>query len=199
MSSMVEGIESPVNRTWHVIYVRARHEKQVSLELSERRVESYLPMRKEVHQWSDRRKWVDVPLFSCYVFVKISKMDFNSVYQVNGFVKFVSLNGRPSVVPEKQIDAIRRVIEVCPDDVDVLDGMYAGKEAEIVSGALAGLRGEIVELVNRKTFVIRVDGLDKLLSVKVPAAAVRVIGTITSGKPEEATAGIAGCNLSRTT
>ena len=163
-------------RAWHVIYVKARHEKSVHTDLIARKIESYLPLKKEMHKWSDRKKWVEVPLFSSYVFVNVYPEEFNRVYLTPGFVKFVSINGKPSVIPDRQIEDIRRVVDYFATDIEVLEGSYAGSEAEVTAGPLTGLRGEVVELVNGKTFVIRIEGLDKLLSVKVPVNAVRIIG-----------------------
>ncbi len=172
--------DSPVGistdgRVWYVIYVKARHEKSVAADLASRKIESYLPLRKEMHKWSDRKKWVEVPLFSSYVFVKVSIAEFNRVYLAPGFVKFVSTNGKPSVIPDRQIEDIRRVVDYFANDVEVLEGTFSGREAEVTAGPLAGLKGEIIELVNGKTFVIRVEGLDKLLNVKVPVNSVRVM------------------------
>ena len=174
--SELPGFASEAKKSWHVIYVKARHEKRAYSDLRAFRVEAYLPMRKELHRWSDRHKWVEVPLFSCYVFVKVLPEEFSRVYLTGGFVKFVSSNGRPSIIPDDQIDDIQRVVEYNQSDVEVLEGDYSGLEAEVVTGPLAGLQGEIVDLLNRKSFVIRVDGLEKLLSVNVPVSAVKVLG-----------------------
>ncbi len=175
VSSELKKLSNLEKKRWHVIYVKARHEKSVYLDLSKQGIESYLPLRKELHQWSDRKKWIEVPLFSCYVFVRILHSECGRVYLINGFVKFVSSNGKPSVVPDNQIESIQKLIEYYPSDVDVLEGDYSGYEAEVIAGPLIGLRGEIIELVNGKNFVIKIEGLDKLLSVKVSAGAVRLI------------------------
>ncbi len=179
MSSSIIGNKSGLTvkrRSWHVIYVKARHEKAVQVDLTVRKIESYLPLTKEVHQWSDRKKWVEVPLFSSYVFVNVYPEEFNRVYLTPGFVKFVSTNGKPSVIPDRQIEDIRRVVDYFATDIEVLEGSYAGAEAEVIAGPLTGLRGEVVDLVNGKSCVRGVDGLDKLLNVKVPVSAVRLTG-----------------------
>ena len=179
MSSLItsnDDSKREEKRVWHVIYVKARHEKSVHSDLITRKIESYLPLRKEVHKWSDRKKWIEVPLFSSYVFVNVYPAEFNRVYLTPGFVKFVSTNGKPSVIPDRQIEDIRRVVDYFATDIEVLEGSYAGAEAEVTAGPLTGLRGEGVELVNGKSFVIRIEGLDKLLNVKVPVSAVRLIG-----------------------
>jgi transcriptional antiterminator RfaH len=174
-SALTPGNIPGERRSWYVIYVKARHEKRAYSDLTAHGLESYLPMRKELHKWSDRKKWVEVPLFSSYVFVKALPREFGGVYLASGFVKFVATNGKPSIIPDNQVDGVRRIVEYYSSDVEVLDGSYYGREAEVTSGPLAGLRGEIVELLNRKHFVIRIEGLDKLLSVSVPVGAVRVL------------------------
>lgn len=195
-SSVISSIDgnAGAKKLWHVIYVRARHEKRVHADLLTRKIEAYLPLKKEMHQWSDRRRWIEVPLFSSYVFVRLLPEEFNRVYLTPGFVKFVSTNGKPSVIPDRQIDDIRLVVDYYGTDVEVLEGSYAGAEAEVTSGPLTGLRGEIVELVNRKSFVIRVEGLDKLLNVKVPIGAVRVIGDVPSQNAVGRPSGEAGAD-----
>ena len=36
-------------------------------------IENYLPAYEEVHQWKDRKKKVQVPLFPGYVFVRLRR------------------------------------------------------------------------------------------------------------------------------
>jgi len=162
------------DRKWNVIYVRARHEKTVRGNLTKSGIETFLPMRKELHQWSDRKKWVEVPLFSSYVFVNIAMNERNLVYLTDGFIRFVSSNGKPSVVPQWQIDSVRKIVELFPDRLDTVDNDCVGMEGHIVSGPLAGLKGEIVQVMNEKYFVIRIEGLEKALAVKVPVSEFRV-------------------------
>ena len=198
---MLSGLEKPEGsrgKVWHVIYVKARHEKCVSGDLVERGIESYLPLRKELRQWSDRKKWIEVPLFSCYVFVRIYHSELGKVYLTNGFVKFVSSNGKPCVVPDNQIESIQKLVEYYPSDVDVLEGDYSGYGAEVIAGPLVGLHGEIIELVNGKNFVVRIEGLDKLLSVKVPVGAVRLISRTVPVLNSQLGVGTAGFTSART-
>ena len=146
-------------KKWHVVYVHARHEKQFHSEMLELGLESFLPMRRELHSWSDRKKWVEVPLFSSYVFVRMYPFgtdtrsdERNRVYLLNGFVKFLFSNGKPSIVPEWQIDGIRKFIEFYPEEIDVLDSDYIGTEGIIIGGPLMGMRGKVVEREESEMF-----------------------------------------------
>jgi transcription antitermination factor NusG len=57
--------------SWYAVHTRAQHEKAVAHRLRERGVTTFLPTFTEVHRWKDRRKTVELPLFSCYLFVKL--------------------------------------------------------------------------------------------------------------------------------
>src|SRR5208282_6930814 len=57
---------------WYGLHTQSRHEKIVAQRLEERGVTTFLPLVTEVRRWSDRKKSVQMPLFSCYVFAKIA-------------------------------------------------------------------------------------------------------------------------------
>ena len=65
---------------------KPRHEKRVAAELEEKGVMAFLPMLSEVHQWSDRKRQVELPLFTTYVFVQIGgdRSSRAKVLQTNG-------------------------------------------------------------------------------------------------------------------
>jgi len=98
-------MEEKVNNAeekWYAIYTRPRAEKQVYQRLTESGVETYLPMQKTIRQWSDRKKIVEKPLLSSYLFVKTKPKSFPVVYKVFGVVKFVSFEGQPVPIPHRQ-------------------------------------------------------------------------------------------------
>ena len=55
---------------WFAIQTRYRYEKKVAEQLGGKGVEVFLPLRRESHSWSDRRKLVTIPLFPGYAFVR---------------------------------------------------------------------------------------------------------------------------------
>src|SRR5215470_6707011 len=76
---------------WYALHTRSRHERVVAQRLQERGLETYLPTVREVHRWSDRKKKVEVPLFSCYVFLHcgLTQQDRHHVYRVDSVLGFV--------------------------------------------------------------------------------------------------------------
>ena len=56
---------------WYAVRTRSRHEKLVARQLETQGIESFLPVVTQTHNWSDRRKQVETPLFSGYAFLRM--------------------------------------------------------------------------------------------------------------------------------
>ena len=85
----------PEELRWYALHTRARHERVVEHRLREQGMETFLPTMRETHRWSDRKKVVEVPLFSCYVFVRcaLNADDRTRVYRVESALGFVGTRG----------------------------------------------------------------------------------------------------------
>ena len=168
----------PINSSdnkWYAVYTYPRSEKQVYERLLESNIEAYLPLKKTIRQWSDRRKIVEMPLLTSYVFVKSSPRFFPLVYQTYGVVKFITFEGKPVAIPEKQIDILRLLIDSNADIEVTSENFAKGDSVEVVSGALIGLTGELIQIGSHSRFIIRIDKLDQNIILKIPKAFLRKI------------------------
>lgn len=168
IGSSIPSMPAPAEDKWYAIYTKPRAEKQVHQRLSEAGVECFLPLQKTYRQWSDRKKLIEKPLLSSYVFVKTRPKIFPVVYNVNGVVRFVSFEGHPVAIPQKQIDNLRLLIN-SDAEIEVSTERFAqGDSVEVVSGALIGLTGELIKMGTRNRFVVRIDKLEQNLILKIP-------------------------------
>jgi len=164
------GIINVTEEKWYAVYTRPRAEKLVHQRLGEESIESFLPLQKTIRKWSDRKKLVERPLLSSYVFVKTKPKFFPSVYRVNGVVRFVSFEGHPVSIPQNQIDNLRLLIN-SDAEIEVSSERFAqGDQVEVISGSLVGLTGELIKIGTRNRFVVRIDKLDQNLILKIPKA-----------------------------
>lgn len=160
---------------WFVLYTRPRFEKKVEKELEEHGYEVYLPLIKELRQWSDRKKWIEEPLFKSYIFVKTEVKQLSRVAQTDGVACPVTFNGRPAEVYEYEMDAIERIL-AGPDAYHVEDVAFAkGEEVEIIQGPLKGLRGKWTDYRGGKRVAIVIEQLQKHLAIEVPKAYVEKV------------------------
>jgi transcriptional antiterminator RfaH len=160
---------------WYALYTRPRAEKQVHQRLVEAGIETFLPLQKTYRQWSDRKKLVEKPLLSSYVFVMTKPKYFPSVYKTHGVVKFVTFEGHPVAIPQKQIDNLRLLINSDAEIEVSSEKFEPGDNVEVVSGSLVGLTGELIKIGHSNRVVVRIDRLDQNLILKIPKAFLRKV------------------------
>lgn len=136
-------------------------------------VEVFLPLHKTYRIWSDRKKLVDVPLLSSYVFVKVVPLEFPKVYKSAGVVRFVTFEGRPASIPENQIDNLRLLINSDAEIEVTSDKFEPGDNVEVVRGSLIGLTGELIQTGSHSRVIVRIDRLDQNLIVNIPMTFLR--------------------------
>jgi transcription antitermination factor NusG len=150
------------NPKWLAVYTKPRWEKKVNKLLQEKGVESYCPLNKIRRKWSDRIKTVEEPLFKSYVFVKVNEVDRTSVRMTNGVINFVYWDGKPAVIKEKEISAIKRFldeyenVEVKPMDLKV------NQRVLVTGGPLMDQEGKIIAL-RSKIAKVAIDSLGYIL------------------------------------
>ncbi len=150
------------NPKWLAIYTRPRWEKKVNKLLFEKGVESYCPLNKIRRRWSDRIKTVEEPLFKSYVFVKVNEDERTNVRMTNGVINFVYWNGKPAVIKEKEIIAIKRFLDEYENvEVKAMD-LKINQRVIITGGPLMDQQGKIVTL-RQKTVKVAIDSLGYIL------------------------------------
>ncbi len=143
---------------WFVLYVKPKQELKVAQQLSTMNIEAYAPYKKEIRQWSDRKKKIDVPLFTSYVFVKLSEKERNLVFDVPGVVRYLFWLGQPAIARDKEIEKIKDWLAhdkvddsvICQykpgDNITINHGIFKGKEAQIEEVGKSAMRMILKEL-----------------------------------------------------
>ena len=157
----------PDAEQWFAVQTRARHEKVVAQRLGDKGITIFLPLVKEVHGWSDRRKTVELPLFSCYVFARLLPRHNERlrVLLVDGVLRFVG-SGQGIPIPEQQIDAVRRLVNE-QLTYSCYPFLKIGQRVRIRSGALSGVEGILISRSGDRTLVISVDAIQRSLAVRI--------------------------------
>ncbi len=147
-----------MSRKWYAVYTRPRWEKKTDRLLQERGISSYCPLHKARRRWSDRVKLVELPLFTSYVFVHITILEMQLVRSTPGVLNFVYWNGKPAVIKEKEISAIRRFLDTYEDVEAVSVDIRPGDEVSVAAGPLMDHKGKVLE-VKKKTVKLRIESL----------------------------------------
>lgn len=162
-------LQSPHELQWHALYVWSRAEKKVFTTLKEMGIEAYLPLITEMHQWSDRKKKVEMPLFRSYVFVHSLPADQYNILNVSGVLRFVSFGGKPVVVPDNQILAIKKYVDEYEGRAESLDNtpLAEGQAVRIIGGPLRGLVGRLASIKNKRHLIVYIETVGQYLPINI--------------------------------
>lgn len=163
------------NTRWYAIYTNARHEKAVARQLSERCIETFLPLYRSLNRWKDRRKLVESALFPSYVFVRIAIADRLRVLQVPGVVNIVGSNDRFLSLPDQEIASLRNglVNQVYAEPHPYLK---VGRRVRVVRGPMTGTEGILTRKKDTYRVVISIDVLMRSVAVELDGADLEVLG-----------------------
>jgi len=130
--------------------------------LFEKGLECYCPLNKVRRKWSDRVKVIEEPLFRSYVFVKVSDENRATVRMTPGAINFVYWQGKPAVIKEKEIIAIKRFLGEY-ENVEVLSlDLKVNQRVRITNGTLMDYEGKVLD-VRHKIAKVAIDSLGYIL------------------------------------
>ena len=152
---------------WYAVYTKPRSEKKLAHRLNDKVIEAYLPMRRTLRQWSDRKKMVDELLITSYVFVNIFQENYFEVLNTPGAVKYIWFCGKPATIPVNQIQALKLILNQDLDIDCVSSGLPQGTVVKVISGPMKGLTGELLNHAGKHKVMIRLDHLDKALLLTI--------------------------------
>jgi transcription antitermination factor NusG len=161
-------------KKWYAVYTRARWEKKVSELLTRKHIENYCPLNKVQRQWADRKKTILEPLFTTYVFVRISPEEHLQMIKTDGLLNFVYWLGKPAVIKDIEIDMIRRFLNEHTNVTLEKTSVNINDMVRIVSGPLMEHAGQVIA-VKSKSVKIILPSLGYMMSAEVELDKVEVI------------------------
>ena len=161
-------------KQWIVAYTKARHEKTVVEQLNEKDIETYLPLIRQRHKWSDRMKWVELPLFNSYVFIRTELKDQLNILQTRGVHHIVKFQKNIAVVPDVQIKNLKQIIEGGFEPL-ATDYFVVGDEVEVVGGPMRGIDGIVTRSEGKDRLIIKIDVIQGAVAVQIDRRYLKAI------------------------
>ncbi len=131
--------------SWNVIYTKSRAEKSVAEKLAQAGFEVYCPVLRTEKLWSDRRKWVEEPLFRSYCFVNATEQEREKVLFIPGVVRYVFYCGKPAVIRENEMEALRSWLAIYEHNSLIVTKYNVNDRIRFKSGALVDKEGAIID------------------------------------------------------
>ena len=135
-----------MNFPWLVVYTKPRAEKKLTERLEALGYEVYCPTQRIKKRWSDRWKWVEQPLFTSHIFVRIEPEKRDALYYVPGFVRFLFWLKKPAVVRDEEIATLKRWLNEHDHEAIQVHALELGQTVRVGSGPLQGQQGTVTEL-----------------------------------------------------
>ena len=159
------------NIRWYALRTRSRHEKIVREQLATQGIEPLLPTVKRLSQWKDRKKEIEVPLFSGYCFVRFTSEQRLPVLKTIGVVDIVGSSHCPEPIPDEEIAALKTLmVSVLPYDPHPY--LHEGIHVEVVRGPMQGVHGILLRKEKRHRLVIGVRLIQQAASVEIDVGSV---------------------------
>jgi transcription antitermination factor NusG len=166
---------TPEDRSWYAVHTKSRHEKRVAAQLAEQSVCTFLPLLVQLNRWSDRKRKVEVPLFSCYAFVRIAQTpeDRLHILRTPGVLGFVGYDRRGTAIPQEQIESIQTALR---ENIPCSPHAYieTGKRVRIRGGSLDGVEGILERHGADQSLIVSVELLRRSVSIRVAGYDVEV-------------------------
>ena len=155
---------------WYAIYTRSRHEFKVNHKLTGKQYKTFLPVVKSLRRWKDRKKYIERPLFSGYLFLRCQMDDYKylEILKTNGVVRVLGTNKMQlSPISNEEIESVR-ILTKNDTTINYHPYVKEGERVEIVSGPLTGSKGVLVQReLYKSTVVVSVHLLGRSISVEV--------------------------------
>ncbi|MBK8551354.1 MAG: UpxY family transcription antiterminator [Ignavibacteria bacterium] len=158
--------ENNDSKKWFVLQTKPRQEKTVLSQVEQKNIEVYVPFTERIRIWSDRKKKVQVPLFSGYVFVHGNEEErVRAVSNTVGAIKYIYFQNRPAVVSDREIELIKcSLIE--PDKISIEETkIRKGDSIMVTHGVFKGMRGYVNEFRGKYKLTVNLEELSYSFSI----------------------------------
>ncbi len=158
---------------WYALYTRSKHEKKVQFYLEQKDIETFLPMRMEIRQWSDRKKKVKAILFPNYIFVRTHPVNFWEITSLPGAIRLVGIGRTPSSIPDTVIDSIQKVVG--GDTMIEVGSLNLSRKdkVRVTNGPFMGVEGRFVRLGVKNMLIIEIELLNRSIMLELSPGQVQ--------------------------
>lgn len=162
---------------WHALYIKSRAEKKALDDLEFKEIEVFLPLQRKLRQWSDRKKWIEMPLIPGYLFVKVSRKEYDLALQAsNHVVTYVRFEGKAAIIPEKQIEYLKLLLKQNNLDIEITqEKLEPGQTIEVIAGPLIGLRGKLIRRNGKSKLAIELENIGHSALIEISVNDVTVV------------------------
>ncbi|HVO96535.1 MAG TPA: UpxY family transcription antiterminator [Bryobacteraceae bacterium] len=163
---------------WYAVRTRSNFERRAATELIGKGLNVFLPSFRELHQWKDRKKVVEQPLFPGYLFAHIADTAEArlAILKAPGVVQILGQGQSIEPVPDDQVEGVRAMLTASVPCF-AHPFLREGSRVRIRRGALKGIEGFLVRFKNQFRLVLTVELLNQSVATEVDVQDVEPLGS----------------------
>lgn len=166
---------STSSRKWHVIVARAIHYKKAAEILERLGFSFYIPVQRQLHYWSDRKKWIDVPILNPYIFLFTDESERKLIFQTCNFFHFLNWAGKLATAKEEEIEKLK-ILCGCSSNIKMEQhSIKKGDLVEVITGPLSGMNGYTLQENGRHRFLVQISSLGQFASVEIDSNCLKTV------------------------
>ena len=144
--------------------------------LQEKGCTIFLPIATQTHRCSDRCTVIELPLFSCYAFVRLAPSTELRlrVLLTPDALSIVGAHSVGAPIPDKEIEDIQTLVAqnaTC----SLYPFIKVGQRVRIRGGCLDGVEGILVTENSDRSFVVSIELIQRSVSVRIDGYEVEAI------------------------
>lgn len=163
------------DKKWFALYVNVRHEKKVMQKLLEKGMEAYVPIVKQMRKWSDRKKLVEIPLFTGYVFVKLLPGEMDKPRWVDGVINYLKFENKPAAIRNEEIEGLRFFVDNGYNIIAQQNKIRPGQKVKFGLAHFKDYIGKVESVDNDKEVLVSFEGIRQNMLIRVSVNALNAI------------------------
>lgn len=117
-----------------------------------------------------------MPLIPGYLFVKVSRKEYDLALQSNHIVTYVRFEGSAAVIPERQIDYLKLLLKQDNLNIEITrEQLEPGQTIEVIAGPLIGLRGKLIKRNGKNTVAIELENIGHSALIEISVEDIIVV------------------------
>jgi transcriptional antiterminator RfaH len=158
--------DSLIDRKWFVIRTKPRWEKKVAAQIEKKQIDVFLPIIEKIRIWSDRKKKIQDPMFSGYVFVRASEKErLAAISNTAGAMGYIFYNKRPAVIRDEDIEYIKISLKE-PERISLEEKQIKkGDYITVKRGPFRGMKGYVNDFKGEYKLTVNLEELSTAFSV----------------------------------
>ena len=123
-------------------------------------IRCFVPVREEIHQWSQRKKKVLRVLIPQMIFIHATPEERLEALTLPSISHYLVLRGEhtPAVIPDRQMERFMFMLDYSNETVEMYSTpLQPGQAIKVIKGPLSGLEGELIELEGKSKVIIHLD------------------------------------------